>query len=82
MIATQSQVMGTDADTTLTREQLVEQIARLNPTAGREFLAGFERRHLSEYLRHLLVGQEPRGRSARWIPNRDAPAISRWAPTA
>jgi hypothetical protein len=72
------EVEGSDAG--LTREQLVEQIGELNPTASVEFLAGFEPSQLRRYLCHLLATQEPRGRTARWTREHETPAITRWVP--
>ncbi len=82
MVADVERGMGIemDGETGFTREQLVEQIAELNPTASAEFLAGFEPGQLWSYLRHLLATQEPRGRLARWTREHETPAITRWIP--
>ncbi|MFG0306376.1 MAG: hypothetical protein ACF8Q5_09200 [Phycisphaerales bacterium JB040] len=59
----------------LSREQVVDQILSLNPSASSTFLEQFEARQLGMYLRHLLSAQEPRGPMARWRRPNDAPAI-------
>ena len=59
----------------MSREQVVDQILSLNPSASSTFLDQFEARELGMYLRHLLSAQEPRGPMARWRRPNDAPAI-------
>jgi len=59
----------------MTREQVVDQIMSINPSASSGFLSQFEAGELGMYLRHLLSAQEPRGRSSRWARPDDAPAI-------
>lgn len=59
----------------MTREQVVDQIMSINPSASSGFLSQFEPGELGMYLRHLLSAQEPRGRSSRWARPDDAPAI-------
>lgn len=59
----------------LTRDQVVDRIVSLNPTATRGFLEGFDEPKLSKYLEHLTEAQKPRGRDARWSRPGDAPSI-------
>jgi len=59
----------------LTREQVVDRITSLNPTASREFLDGFEREQLVRYLDHLTEAAKPRGREAKWRRPGDAPPM-------
>ncbi len=60
----------------LTREQVVDRILSLNPTASREYLSQFRDEALGRYLDHLTAASEPRGRAARWIRPGDSPAIT------
>lgn len=62
----------------LTREQAIEQIRALNPSATVAFLNMFEAPALLTYLEHLLAAQEPRGRAARWERPGGSPAITAW----
>jgi hypothetical protein len=64
----------------LTRAQLVDRIAAMNPSATPEFLARFGEQSLGNYLEHLVSAQEPRGRTARWVRRNETPAISKWEP--
>lgn len=66
------------ANVDLTREQVIEQIRSLNPSATIAFLELFEALALRTYLEHLLAAQEPRGRQARWERPGDSPAIMGW----
>ena len=59
----------------LTREQVVDRIMTINPTAAAEFLARFKSQSLANYLEHLLSAQQPRGRGARWVRPDESPAI-------
>lgn len=58
----------------LTREQLVERIVVLNPTATEGFLAAFPARALRSYFDHLTIAAA-RGRASRWIRPAESPAI-------
>jgi hypothetical protein len=60
----------------LTREQVVDRIISINPTASVEFLANFQDRDLGQYLDHLLAASTPRGRHARWLREAESPAIT------
>lgn len=59
----------------LSREQMIDRIMTLNPSAGPEFLEEFEDRLLEGYLEHLVASAEPRGRGAVWLRRGDSPAI-------
>lgn len=59
----------------LTREQLMQHIQSINPTATAAHLARFSARALGLYLSHLQASFEPRGRMARWIRPCETPAI-------
>jgi len=57
------------------REQVIDWILTLNPSASRAFLERFEARPLAMYLDHLMAAQSPRGRTARWVRPDETPAI-------
>jgi len=59
----------------LSREQVIDHILTINPSAGRQFLEQFESRRLDDYLDRLVASGSPRGREARWTRPGDAPAI-------
>jgi hypothetical protein len=54
-------------ETAMTREQVLERIVSLNPTAGETFLEHFGDDHLRNYLDRLVGMARPRGRDARWV---------------
>jgi len=64
----------------LTREQIVDRIQALNPTASVEYLTSFTANALGRYLDHLTAASEPRGREARWARPGDTRAILRFVP--
>ena len=51
----------------LARRNMIEQIIALNPSATAGFLEQFDDAALSQYLDHLHVAHQPRGRDARWV---------------
>jgi hypothetical protein len=59
----------------LTTAQIVERIMTINPSASSNFLIGFRREALADYLDHLVCTKQPRGRGARWIRRGDTPGI-------
>jgi hypothetical protein len=59
----------------LTREQVVDRIITINPTATTTFLSKFSEASLGRYLDHLVAASGPRGRHARWMRPGDSPAI-------
>ncbi|MEM9063900.1 MAG: hypothetical protein AAGB51_00255 [Planctomycetota bacterium] len=67
---------STTPASTMTREQVVDRIIRINPTATRSFLDRFKKNSLDLYLEHLAHAQQPRGpRSAPWRRPGDTPAV-------
>lgn len=59
----------------LTREQLVDRILEINPSATRAYLARFRPDNLSNYLDRLLHAREPRGPGSAWERRAETPAI-------
>lgn len=59
----------------LTREQVVDRIITINPTATTAFLERFNESSLTKYLDHLVVASGPRGGHSRWMRPGDSPAI-------
>jgi len=59
----------------LHRNQIIERILRLNPTASVQFLDSFGPNALSAYLDHLDSADQPRGSGSRWTRTCDTPAI-------
>lgn len=57
----------------LRREQLVDRIVGMNPSATSSFLLRFDEGRLEEYLSHLQAAAEPRG--SRWVRPASTPAI-------
>lgn len=65
----------------LSREQVVDQIMTINPSAGRAFLEQFGAEGLCDYLDRLINARSPRGRESRFVRRGDTPAIvggARW----
>lgn len=62
-----------EAPCSLRRDQLVDRIVGMNPTASPTFLLGFNEDRLEEYLSHLQTAAEPRG--SRWVRQASSPAI-------
>jgi hypothetical protein len=59
----------------LTREQVVDRIIHINPSATAKFLDRFKEDSLETYLQHLLAATGPRGPQSRWVRPGDTPAI-------
>ena len=59
----------------LTREQLLDRIQKINPTAKSEYLVQFRPDALSLYLDHLLHASSPRVAEHSWERPGDTPAI-------
>lgn len=59
----------------LTREQVVDRIIHINPTATAAFLSRFNHESLGKYLDHLVVASGPRGPQSVWRRPGDSPAI-------
>lgn len=60
----------------LTREQVVDRIIAINPTASTAFLERFRSESLEAYLKHLVVASGPRGSHSRWVRPAETPAIT------
>lgn len=60
---------------TLGREQIIDRIMGLNPTAPLPFLQRFSDSGLRDYLDHLSLAQSPRGRDSSWVRRNETPAI-------
>lgn len=59
----------------LRREQLIERIVVINPSASSTFLSSFPEDRLEEYLARLSQSREPRGGGSRWVRQATTPAI-------
>ncbi len=59
----------------LTREQVVDEILTVNPSASADFLAQFDDGLLTKYLEHLRFTEQPRCGKSSWDRPGDAPAI-------
>ncbi|GJQ28150.1 MAG: hypothetical protein HBSAPP03_00340 [Phycisphaerae bacterium] len=59
----------------LNRAQLIGRILEINPSATPEFLARFTGPALAEYLDHLTLTIEPRGRGSVWVRRAGPSAI-------
>ncbi|MEZ6243798.1 MAG: hypothetical protein R3B57_12240 [Phycisphaerales bacterium] len=70
-----SQTPDRPAPGRLNRDQVIDHILSINPSAGRRFLEQFESRRLDDYLDRLVATGSPRGREARWVRSGDTPAI-------
>lgn len=68
-----SSVADAEPTPALRRDQLVDRIVGLNPTANPSFLLRFPEDRLEEYLNHLQIAAEPRG--SRWVRSASTPAI-------
>jgi len=51
----------------MTREQLIDAILTINPTASVDFLMNFDTNDLRNYFERLELTREPRGRDSVWI---------------
>jgi hypothetical protein len=51
----------------LRRRQLMEQITAMNPSATPDFLDQFDEPALAQYLDHLALMNQPRGKQSRWV---------------
>jgi hypothetical protein len=62
----------------LTREQLMDRILLLNPTAEVGFLVDFSEGELRDYFGRLQHAHKPRGRASIWQRPDGEPAIACW----
>jgi hypothetical protein len=60
----------------MTKDQLVAAITSINRSAAIEFLMSFDVRDLRQYLDHLELTREPRGRDSKWRRADGASAMS------
>jgi hypothetical protein len=65
----------------LTKNQVIDAISRLNPTAPINWLAGFDLTSLRQYYEHLLLTLEPRG-SRGWVRTKENSAFATRRPAA
>jgi hypothetical protein len=65
----------------LTKNQVIDAICRLNPTAPIDWLSGFDLSALRRYYEHLLITLEPRG-TRGWVRMSDTPAVITRRPAA
>ncbi|MEM1185862.1 MAG: hypothetical protein AAGI53_12785 [Planctomycetota bacterium] len=65
----------------LTREQLIDRILFLNPTAAASFLDAFSESGLRDYLRRLQHAFAPRDRAAVWSRPEGVRPFGCWATT-
>jgi len=72
---TSEQPESSSSSSRLTREQVVDRIITINPTATAEFLDHFNHESLGKYLDHLIAASGPRGRQSAWARPGDSPAI-------
>lgn len=75
-IDTHSRSEPPTASPSLDLPQLVDRILEMNPTAVGNYLSGFGRDALSNYLDHLVATSTPRGRSATWVRRAETPGIT------
>jgi len=67
--------------TMLTKNQVIDAICRLNPTAPIAWLSSFDLSALRRYYEHLLITLEPRG-TRGWVRMSDTPAVITRRPAA
>lgn len=58
------------------RSRLVSQILDVSPHASPDFLTGFSASQLDDYLRHMTVAHDQRGRQTRWVRPDNTPGVS------
>ena len=67
--------------TMLTKNQVIDAICRLNPTAPIDWLSSFDLTALRRYYEHLLITLEPRG-TRGWVRMAGTPAAITRRPAA
>lgn len=65
----------------LSREQLLEQITRMNRSVSVSWLERFDQPTLLQYLERLLRQDEPRTSESVWVRDPRNPAITEAVPT-
>jgi hypothetical protein len=71
----------TEGNNMLTKNQVIDAICRLNPTAPIDWLSSFDLSALRRYYEHLLITLEPRG-TRGWVRMSDTPAVITRRPAA
>lgn len=69
-------VAGVANDAALSREQLIDHIHTLNPTAAIGYLESFDNTALVQYLERLMRQAEPRSAGSTWVRSSGEPAIT------
>ncbi|MCE9590184.1 MAG: hypothetical protein K8S99_06635 [Planctomycetes bacterium] len=59
----------------MSKEQLIDEIRRLNRTADSQFLVHFKPEMLEEYLKRLALTVSARGRASVWVRTGISPAV-------
>lgn len=59
-----------------TKHELIDRIRQINRSADQTWLARFDDQKLNDYLEHLQLLMEPRGRHSVWRRRGDSPAIT------
>ncbi len=59
----------------MSKQQLIEAIRTLNPSAATDFLGHFNEQNLQRYLHHLRYTTRPRGAASIWVRPSETPAI-------
>ena len=74
--STGPRTLSLTSDESLSKEQIVDRIIVINPTATGAFLDQFAEPELRSYLEHLDASQRPRGRDATWSRPPNTPAVT------
>lgn len=59
----------------MSKEQLIDEIRRLNRTADGQFLVHFKLEALEQYLKRLSLTSGGRGRASVWVRTGASPAV-------
>ena len=65
--------LGKEENDMLTKQQLIDGITEINPSADLRWLDDFEDDELQKYLDHLQLTIEPRG--TRWMRTHETTAV-------
>lgn len=58
----------------MSKQQMIEEIRRMNRSAPEQFLIHFDEAALETYLRRLSLARAGRGKLSRWVRTGDCPA--------
>jgi len=58
------------------KNEIIERIRQINRSADQDWLARFDDQKLHDYLEHLQLLMEPRGRKSVWRRRGDSPAVA------